>query len=353
MRRVITFTSAALAAAALALSASGCGDDGGGSGGGGGSDGGSSGQVALAYDIGGRGDQSFNDAAYAGFAKAKKEFGLSGEDLEPTEGESDADKVQRLTELARMGADPVIAVGFAYAPALEETAPKFPDTTFGIVDDASVRAENIANLVFAEEQSSYLAGVAAAGTTESDTVGFIGGMENNLIRKFEAGYVQGVKDSDPSVKVLVKYLSQPPDDSGFQEPALGKNAARGQLDAGADVIYHAAGNAGNGVIEATANAGKWVIGVDSDQYEQDGLAQYKDRILTSATKDVSGSVYKLIKSVVKGEPRTGVIRRDLADGGVGLSDSNPAYRKMTAVVDAVTAARKKIVNGGIEVSAKP
>ncbi len=309
--------------------------------------------IGLAYDIGGRGDQSFNDAAYTGFAKAQKEFGIDGIDVEPSDGESDADKIQRLTSLAKQGYNPVIGVGFAYAPAVKDVAAKFPDITFGIVDDGTVEAKNVADLIFSEEQGSYLAGVAAAKATESKTVGFVGGVETPLIKKFQAGFEQGVKDTDPSVKVLSQYLTQPPNFDGFSKPDLGKAAANGMLDRKADVIYHAAGLAGQGAIEATAAKKKWAIGVDSDQYNQKALAEYKDYILTSMTKDVGGAVYSLAKSVVEGEPLSGVQRFDLKAEGVGLSDSNPAYKEMTEVVEAVEKARKAIEDGTITVKDTP
>ncbi|PJE96746.1 BMP family ABC transporter substrate-binding protein [Streptomyces carminius] len=354
MRRVSKLFAAVGTAAALALSATACGGTSTESSSGSDSSESAKGKgIALAYDVGGRGDQSFNDAAYAGFEKAKKDFGIGGKDIEPSDGEADADKVQRLTELARQGYNPVIGVGFAYAPSIKEVAEKFPKTTFGLIDDNTVQAENVANLVFSEEQGSYLAGVAAAKATKSKVVGFVGGVEVPLIKKFEAGFVQGVKDTDPSVTVKTQYLTQPPDMGGFSKPDLGKEAARGQLDADADVIYHAAGLAGQGVIEAVAAQDKWVIGVDSDQYEQKTLAKYKDRILTSMTKDVSGAVYNLAKSVQDGEPLSGEVRFDLESGGVGLADSNPAFTEMTELQEAVKKAKESIVNGEIEVKAAP
>ncbi|MFI1398987.1 BMP family protein [Streptomyces sp. NPDC020681] len=348
MRRITRIATVGIASAALALSATACGGK---SSSDSGSDNG--GKVAIAYDIGGRGDQSFNDAAYAGLAKAEKDLGVDGTEAEPTEGEGDPDKVQRLTELARAGNNPVIGVGFAYAPAIAEVAPKFPDTTFGLIDDTSKTGKNIANMVFNEEQGSYLAGVAAAKVTKTNTVGFIGGVETPLIKKFEAGYVQGVKDTNSAVNVKVQYLTQPPDFGGFSKPDLGKAAAQGQLDAGADVIYAAAGLAGSGSIEATSKAGKWAIGVDSDQYNQKGLAAYKNSILTSVTKDVSGAVFNLIKSVEDGKPQSGEIRYGLADNGVGLAASNPAYTKMTEVVAAVDKAKAEITAGTIKVKTAP
>ncbi|CAL9521711.1 Membrane lipoprotein TmpC [Streptomyces sp. enrichment culture] len=351
MRRITRIATVGIASAALALSATACGGKKS-------SDSASStesGQksAAIAYDIGGRGDQSFNDAAYAGLEKAEKDLQVKGAEAEPTEGESEADKVQRLTELARKGHNPVIGVGFAYGAAIEKVAPKFPKTTFGLIDDASKTGPNIANLVFNEEQGSYLAGVAAAKASKSGTVGFIGGVEVPLIKKFEAGFTQGVKDTNPNAKVLSTYLSQPPDFSGFAKPDLGKAAAKGQLDNGADVIYSAAGLAGSGAIEAAATAGKWAIGVDSDQYNQAGLAKYKDKILTSVTKDVSGSVYNLIKSVQDGSPQSGEVRYGLDKNGVGLADSNPEYKSMAELQAAVEKAKADIIAKKINVKTAP
>ncbi|MEU3773684.1 BMP family ABC transporter substrate-binding protein [Streptomyces sp. NPDC032472] len=352
MRRITRIATVGLASAALALSATACGGKKSSDTGASPSESGQK-SAAIAYDIGGRGDQSFNDAAFAGLEKAEKDLKIKGAEAEPTEGESEADKVQRLTELARKGNNPVIGVGFSYAPAIKKVAPKFPNTTFGIIDDTSVTDKNIANLVFNEEQGSYLAGVAAAKASKSGTVGFIGGVEVPLIKKFEAGFTQGVKDTNPNAKVLSTYLTQPPDFSGFAKPDLGKAAAKGQLDNGADVIYSAAGLAGSGAIEATATAGKWAIGVDSDQYNQAGLAKYKDHILTSVTKDVSGAVYNLIKSVEDGKPQTSEVRYGLDKNGVGLADSNPEYKKMADLIAAVDKAKADIIAKKITVKTAP
>ncbi|MFE5943722.1 BMP family protein [Streptomyces sp. NPDC056480] len=352
MRRITRITTVGIASAALALSATACGKSS--------TDSGSSPsssakatKAAIAYDIGGRGDQSFNDAAYAGLKKAEDELGVKGAEAEPSEGEGDADKVQRLTALARAGNNPVIGVGFAYAPAIEKVAKAYPKTTFGLIDDTSKTGPNIANLVFNEEQGSYLAGVAAAKASKTGTVGFIGGVEVPLIKKFEAGFAQGVKDTNPKAKVLVQYLTQPPNFDGFSKPDLGKAAAEGQLDKGADVIYAAAGLAGSGAIEAASAAGKWAIGVDSDQYNQPGLASYKDAILTSVTKDVSDSVFNVIKSVQDGKPQSGEVRYGLATDGVALADSNPKYKEMKDLIAAVDKAKKEIIDGKITVKTAP
>ncbi|MBQ1090261.1 BMP family protein [Streptomyces sp. B93] len=346
MRRISRITVAGAATASLALALAACGGTS--------SDNASSESqgdkgLAIAYDVGGKGDQSFNDAAYAGLEQAKKEFGYETADIEPTEGETDADKTQRLSSLAKQGYNPVIGVGYAYAAAVKEAAAKYPDTTFGIVDDATIEADNVADLVFSEEQASYLAGVAAAKSTKTNTVGFVGGVDIPLIHKFQAGFEQGVKDTNPKVTVLSQYLTQTAEEGGFSSPDKGKTAAEGQIEKKADVVYAAAGLSGQGVIEAAAANEVWAIGVDSDQYQQEALAKYKDSILTSAMKDVAKAVYNLAKSVEDGSPATGIVKGDLKTGEVGLSDSNPAFKDDADLQKAVEAAKEKIISGEIEV----
>ncbi|WP_314221167.1 BMP family lipoprotein [Streptomyces zaehneri] len=347
MRRVSRIAVAGVATAALAVTVSACGSSSTSSSSSNSSD--KNLGLALAYDVGGKGDQSFNDAATAGLDKADKEFGYKSTAVEPQDGESDADKVQRLESLAKQGYNPVIGVGFAYAPAVKEVAAKYPKTTFGIVDDEQIKADNVADLVFHEEQASYLAGVAAAKATKTNTVGFVGGVDVPLIHKFEAGFKQGVQDTKKGVTVKSQYLTETAAEGGFSSPDKGESAAEGQIDAGADVVYAAAGLSGQGVIKA-ANAHKvWAIGVDSDQYKQDALKAYKDSILTSAMKNVEGAVYTLAKSVKDGKPATGVVRGSLENGGVSVSDSNPAFASNTAIQDAIKKAEEGIKNGTITV----
>ncbi|WP_310432342.1 BMP family ABC transporter substrate-binding protein [Streptomyces sp. 3330] len=347
MRRVSRIAVAGVATAALAVTVSACGSSSTSSSSSDSSD--KNLGLALAYDVGGKGDQSFNDAATAGLDKADKEFGYKSTAVEPQDGESDADKVQRLESLAKQGYNPVIGVGFAYAPAVKEVAAKYPKTTFGIVDDEQIKADNVADLVFHEEQASYLAGVAAAKATKTNTVGFVGGVDVPLIHKFEAGFKQGVQDTKKGVTVKSQYLTETAAEGGFSSPDKGESAAEGQIDAGADVVYAAAGLSGQGVIKA-ANANKvWAIGVDSDQYKQDALKTYKDSILTSAMKNVEGAVYTLAKSVHDGKPATGVVRGSLENGGVSVSDSNPAFASNTAIQDAIKKAEEGIKNGTITV----
>jgi basic membrane protein A len=347
MRRVTTLV-AAFTAAALVLTACGGDDDDA-------SDTSSPAaesdiKVGLAYDIGGRGDQSFNDSAAVGLDKAAEEFGVETEELEATAGETDADKAERLRLLAEGGFNPVIAIGFAYSVPMGEVAPEFPDTSFAIVDDAANDYPNLANLVFAEEQGSFLVGVIAAQASQSNHVGFIGGVEVELIKKFQAGFEQGVAAVKPDATIDVQYLTQVPDFTGFNDPARGKTAAEGMIDAGADVIYHAAGGSGGGLFEASQTAGTWAIGVDSDQYNQSSYEAVRDVILTSMIKRVDIAVYDFIKSVIDGAPLTGTQTFDLAVDGVGYSTSNPAVEPYTAQADEFAT---QIESGQITVSATP
>ncbi len=175
-----------------------------------------------------------------------------------------------------------------------EVAAEFPDVNFAIIDDAANDLPNLANLVFAEEQGSFLVGVIAANASAASNVGFIGGVEVELIKKFEAGFTEGVKAVKPDATVQVQYLTQVPDFTGFNDPAKGKTAAEGMFDAGADVVYHAAGGSGGGLFEAAQAAGKLAIGVDADQYNQAAYAAFKDVILTSMIKRVDIAVYDFI-----------------------------------------------------------
>ena len=208
-----------------------------------------------------------------------------------------------------------------------------------------MKADNVANLVFAEEQGSFLVGAAAALKTKTDHVGFIGGVEVPLIQKFEAGFVAGAEAVNPDIKIDVKYLTQAPDFSGFGDPAKGKVAAEGMFDAGADVVYHAAGGSGGGVFEAAKAAGALAIGVDSDQYLT-AAPEVKDVILTSMLKRVDVAVYTTIKAAVEGSPLTGVQTFDLKVDGVGYSDSNPAVADFTAKTEELKA---EIIAGTITV----
>jgi basic membrane protein A and related proteins len=306
-------------------------------------------KVGMAYDIGGRGDQSFNDSAAVGLDKAKTEFGVTTKELEAGSNETDAQKEERLRLLAQGGYNPVLAVGFAYAVALGKVAKEFPDTQFAIIDDASSEDANVTSLVFAEEQGSFLVGTIAAQASKSKNIGFIGGVNTPLITKFEAGYTAGAKAVDPDIKVQVKYLTQPPDFTGFSSPDKGKTAAEGMLDAGADVIYAAAGGSGSGAFDAVAAAKGLAIGVDSDQYKT-ATDAVKPVILTSMLKRVDTAVYSMIKSVVDKKPLTGVQTFDLKSDGVGYAVSNEIVKPYQAKADEF---KEKIISGEVKAPTAP
>ncbi|MFI6658315.1 BMP family protein [Streptomyces sp. NPDC050523] len=352
MRRVAKLSAACIATAALALSATACGSTSSdsGSSSSASSGGGKGVKIGLAFDVGGRGDRSFNDSAARGADKAKTDFGGSIKELTAKTSDTEADREQRLTDLADAGYNPIVGVGFSYATSMQKVAAKYPKISFGIVDSV-VEGKNVNSITFTEEQGSYLAGVAAALKTKKNQVGFIGGVDTPLIKKFEAGYVQGVKDTNAKVKVDVQYLTHGSDLSGFSSPDKGKEAAQGMLDKGADVIYTAAGSSGNGAIEAVHGVkGAWAIGVDSDQYNIPGLAAYKSSILTSMVKNVDVGVYDFIKSVHNGKPLTGNQVYSLAKGGVSLATSGGFISDIQPKLDA---AKKKIVDGSIKVKTTP
>jgi basic membrane protein A len=350
LRRVTTLVSALLAGA-LVLTA--CGGSSNGSGtkptaSGSKSSAASDLKVGLAYDIGGRGDQSFNDAAAAGLDKAKSELGIQAKELEASNGEADSAKEERLRLLATSGYNPVIAVGFAYSGSVAKVAKEMPDTNFAIIDDSAAVGDNIANLLFAEEQGSFLVGVAAAMKTKKDNIGFVGGVDVPLIHKFEAGYTAGAKAVKPNIKVQVKYLTQPPDFGGFGDPAKGKTAAAGMFDNGADIVYQAAGGSGGGVFEAAKAAGGMAIGVDSDQYKT-ADPKVRDVIMTSMLKKVDVAVFDFIKQVSDGNFTAGSVIYDLKKNGVGYSTSGG---KIDDIVSKLEEYKSKIISGEITVPTK-
>jgi basic membrane protein A len=308
-------------------------------------------KIGLAYDIGGRGDQSFNDAAAAGLDQAKKKYNLAASDtkeIEAAQGEAEADKEARLTQLADNGFSTIIAVGFAYADAIKAVVPKYPNVKFAIIDDNSVQAPNLADLTFAEEQGSFLVGAIAALKSKKHHVGFIGGVNVSLIQKFQAGFDAGAKAADPSVKLEDKYLTQPPDFGGFNDPTKGETAANGIYDAGADVIFAAAGGSGSGVFKAAKAKGALAIGTDSDQY-QSAAADVKDVVISSMLKRVDVAVGKFIDSVKDGSFKAGNTVFDLKAGGVDYSTSGGKIDDIKAKIDEFKA---KIIDGTITVPTK-
>lgn len=292
---------------------------------------------ALMYDLGGKFDKSFNEAAHNGAERWKAETGGNYRDIEVT---AEAQRVQFARRLAEAGANPIVVLGFANAPTLEEVAPEFPDTSFVLIDMV-VDQPNVRSVVFAEEQGSYLVGMLAAMATETNTISFVGGMEIPLITAFACGYAQGAKAVNPDINVIVNYTGSTP--AAWNDPVRGGEIAQAQFSQGSDIVFAAAGGTGLGVLQAAADAGLKSIGVDSNQnYLHPGS------VLTSMLKLVDQAVFDAFSDGPGLE--TGIVRMDLASGGVGYAlDEHNAELISDQMQEAVEAAKAAIIAGDIKV----
>lgn len=269
-------------------------------------------KVGLVMDEAGIDDKSFNAAAYKGLQRAITELGIDKEKARYIESKTNADYKTNMTQLATQGYDVVVAVGFAMFDSLKEIAPQFPNTKFAIVDSAAPEgAANCVGLMFKEEQGTFLAGYLAASMSKSKKIGFVGGQKIPLIEKFEIGYRAGAKTADPNVQVLVTYTNT------WNDLNKGKSQAEQLFGNGADVIFHASGKCGLGVIAAAKEkgAGFYAIGVDSDQ---DDVAP--GRVLTSMVKRVDNAVFDVIQKVKEGKFTGGNTVYDITQKGIGLSE---------------------------------
>lgn len=294
---------------------------------------------AVIYDLGGKFDRSFNQASYEGAERFKTETGIAYAEFEL---QNDAQREQALRRFAERGYDPVITAGFSYASAMETVAPEFPDTDF-VVIDAVVEQPNVRSVVFNEHEGSYLVGVLAAMASKSGKVGFVGGMDIPLIQKFACGYVQGVKATNPDAEVFQNMTGTT--GAAWNDPVRGGELAKSQIDRGADVVYHAAGGTGVGVLQAAADANVLGIGVDSNQnYLHPG------QVLTSMLKRVDLATYTAMMDVQNGKFTPGVQVMGLAEDGVGyaLDDDNKALIT-PEMQKAVDDAKAKIISGEIKV----
>ena len=310
-------------------------------------------KIGLAYDAIGRGDKSFNDSAFAGVEAAIEQHG--GEFSEVTPNEDGSDRAELLAQLAEQGYNPVIAVGFAYDEVLADVAADFPDTTFaqvdGSVDAPEFKGDNVTGLLFSEEEGSFLAGVAAALKSETGRIGFVGGVETSLIQKFQAGYEAGAQAVKPDIQIDSQYISPAGDFSGFNDPARAEILASGMFDAGADIVYHAAGGSGTGVFRAAAAAGGRAIGVDSDQYQTVEDPALQAVIMTSMLKRVDNAVAAFIADHAEGNVEGGTdIVNDLSTEGVGLSTTGGF---IDDIQDDIDSFRQQIIDGEIEVPTTP
>jgi basic membrane protein A len=295
---------------------------------------------AVIFDMGGKFDKSFNEAAYNGAERFKNETGIEYLEFEVT---NESQRDQALRRMAGRGADVVIAVGFSFATPLEEIAKEFPDTKFVIIDSV-VEQPNVQSVVFKEHEGSFLVGMAAAMASKTGKVGFVGGMDIPLIRNFAHGYQQGVKHVDPDAEVFVNMTGNTP--AAWNDPAKGAELAQSQFDRGADVVYAAAGGTGLGVLQAAADSDKLSIGVDSNQnYLHPGS------VLTSMLKRVDVAVYNAFKDAMEGDLKTGVQNLGLAEDGVGYALDEHNRALITPEMEAkLEDAKAKIISGELEVT---
>ncbi len=301
-------------------------------------------RVGMVFDVGGKGDKSFNDSAYRGLLHAADDFGVEHTEFEPGQ---DADRETGLRKLAQAGYDVIIGVGFLFSEAMRNVAVDYPDVRFACIDfdtrPGEVLPPNLAALRFREEEGSFLVGVLAADYTKTGRIGFVGGMDIPLIHKFEAGYIAGAKYVNPDIVTRVAYTGTTP--QAFADPAKGKELALQQYDRGVDVIYHAAGSTGNGVIEAAKEKKRYVIGVDSNQnYMAPGY------VLTSMVKRVDNAVYMTIEAALGGAFQGGVREFGLEDDGISYAVDQYNEGMITEAMTArVEEAKAKIIAGEIVV----
>ncbi len=292
---------------------------------------------AIIFDLGGKFDKSFNESAFNGATRWAEETGGTFREIEL---QSDAQREQALRRFAESGSNPIVMAGFAFGSALDEVAGDYPDTSFVIIDMV-VDKPNVRSVVFNEHEGSYLVGYMAAQASKNNTVGFIGGMDIPLIRKFACGYAQGAKAANPDTKVIANMTGTT--GAAWNDPVKGGELTRAQISQGADVVYAAAGGTGLGVLQTAADEGILSVGVDSNQnYLHPG------KVLTSMLKRVDNAVYQ---AMIDGPGlETGFSVMGLANDGVGYAmDENNAdlvSDKMQATVEAI---KGKIVNGEISV----
>ena len=297
-------------------------------------------EPALIFDLGGKFDKSFNEAAFAGASRWAEETG--GKFLE-IELQSEAQREQALRRFAKAGANPVITTGFAFASPLETVAGDYPDTKFVNIDGFLPEIpDNVLMIAFQEHEGSYLVGMLAAMASKSGTIGFIGGMDIPLIRHFGCGYAQGAKAVNPDIKIVSNMTGTTP--AAWNDPVKGSELTKAQISEGADVIYAAAGGTGVGVLQTAADEGVLSVGVDSNQNHL-----HPGKVLTSMLKRVDVAVYEAMKAGADLETGSSMVL-GLAEDGVGYAmDDNNADLITDEMRAAAEEARQKIIDGEIEV----
>ncbi|SEK66478.1 basic membrane protein A [Carnobacterium iners] len=310
------------------------------------------GTVGLAADFSGIDDKSFNQSAWEGLEawgqKNNLPKGIQGYDY--IQAKSASDYVMNLQTLANNKFDTVVAMGFKLTEALIEVAPQYPETNFTIVDVAMPKMDNVASLVFKDNESAFLAGIAAAESTLSNKVGFIGGQQSDIIDKFEAGFVQGVKTVKPEAEVRVEYVNS------FADSAKGKAIAAAMYASGIDIIFQAAGDSGNGVfseakdlMNLNSENKKWVIGADRDQTKE-GVYNSGNVTLTSTLKQTGNAIQDIADKALKGNfPGGEILNYGLSEDGVGLTDGQLSKE----IIDKIDLFKQQISNGELVVTEKP
>ncbi|MCY4542964.1 MAG: BMP family ABC transporter substrate-binding protein [Rhodobacteraceae bacterium] len=294
-------------------------------------------EPAIIYDIGGKFDKSFNESAYTGAESWKAKTGSEYREIEI---QSEAQREQAIRRLASGGSNPIVMTGFSFQSILSAVAPDFPDTKFTIIDSV-VDQPNVRSVVFSEHEGSYLVGVIAGLTTKSNIVGFVGGMDVPLIRRFACGYVQGVKDVNADAQIIQQMTGNDP--SAWNDPVKGSEITKSQIASGADIVYHAAGGTGVGVLQAAHDAGILGIGVDSNQNHL-----HPGSVLTSMIKRVSVAVEDAFSGGA--DAPAGVYVLGVAEDGVGYSmDEHNAPLISEEVMMAVEARRDAIIDGSLSV----
>ncbi|UOA26096.1 BMP family ABC transporter substrate-binding protein [Pseudosulfitobacter sp. DSM 107133] len=296
-------------------------------------------EPALIFDLGGKFDKSFNEAAFNGATRWAEETGGTFAEIEM---QSEAQREQALRRFAESGANPIITMGFAMADPLATVAPDYPDTKFAVIDVSWLDIPNVRQVSFAEHEGSYLVGIMAAMASKTGTVGFVGGMDVPLIRHFGCGYAQGVKSVNPDATVIANMTGTTP--AAWNDPVKGSEITKAQISQGADVVFAAAGGTGVGVLQTAADENILSIGVDSNQNHL-----HPGQVLTSMLKRVDVAVYNAMKAGTDLE--TGkVVTLGLAEDGVGVAiDENNEALVTDEMKAAVAEARQKIIDGEIKV----
>nr|WP_315212045.1 BMP family ABC transporter substrate-binding protein [uncultured Duganella sp.] len=296
-------------------------------------------KLAIVYDAGGKFDKSFNQSAFEGASRFKKETNINFTEVQAS---SDTQAEQVLRGLARKNMDLIASIGFAQQSAVQKVAKEFPKVRFVLIDGVAQGA-NINSITFKEEEGSYLVGVAAAMASKSKKLGFIGGVDIPLIRTFACGYTQGAKSVDKKVEVTSNMVGTTAD--SWNNPAKGGELARSQFDRGVDVVFAVAGGSGLGTLQTAKEKGKLAIGVDSNQNHL-----YPGAILTSMVKRVDNAVYDSFMQVKAGTWKAGVSAKGIKEGGVDWAlDANNRKLITPEIEKRVLGARKDIIDGKVKV----